>query len=49
LIHIEKVKKGNGELETMEELPNLGELYVPLAWAARLRRVFNMMGPPSDH
>ena len=44
----EKVKKGNDELETTEELPNLGPLYAPLTWAERLRRAFNMMGPPSD-
>ena len=36
------VKKGNDKLETTEELPNLGELYAPLTWAERLRRVFNI-------
>ena len=39
---IEKVKEGNDKLETTEELPNLGELYAPLTWAERLRRVFNI-------
>jgi hypothetical protein len=39
---IEKVKKENDTLETTEELLNLGELYAPLTWAERLRRVFNI-------
>jgi hypothetical protein len=39
---IEKVKKGNDKLETTEELPSLGELYAPLTWAERLRRVFDI-------
>ena len=39
---IEKVKKGNDKLEITEEIPNLGELYAPLTWAERLRRVFNI-------
>jgi len=45
---IGKVKKGNDKFETTEKLPNLGALYAHLTWAERLRRVFNMMGPPSD-
>jgi hypothetical protein len=39
---IEKVKKRNDKLETTGEIPNRGELYAPLTWAERLRRVFNI-------
>jgi len=48
---IEKVKKENDKLETTEELPNLGELYAPLTWTERLRRVVNIDigGIPARH
>jgi len=49
-IPIEKVKnKGDDKRhKTAEELASSVELNAPLTWAQRLKRVFNMMGPPSD-
>ena len=32
-----------------EEAASRDELVAPLTWAQRLKRVFNMMGPPSDY
>jgi hypothetical protein len=32
-----------------EETRQVVELVAPLSWAQRLKRVFNMMGPPSGH
>ena len=39
---IEKVKKGNDKHDPAAELAILGELYAPLTWAQRLKRIFNI-------
>ena len=37
-----KVKKGHDPHKAASELANLGELYAPLTWAQRLKRIFNL-------
>jgi len=51
---LEKVKgKGDDKIHnkanTAKEASSRDKLVAPLNWAQRLKRVFNMTGPPSDH
>ncbi|MBV1877672.1 MAG: transposase [Pseudomonadales bacterium] len=43
-----KKVKGKGDDKKHDETGE-DELVAPLTWAQRLKRVFNMMGPPSDY
>jgi hypothetical protein len=44
-----KRKDANKTRKIPAESAKRDELVAPLTWAQRLKRVFNMMGPPSDH
>ena len=48
---VKKVKdKGDDKKHQMaEETASRNKLVAPLTWAQRLKRVFNMTGPPSDY
>ena len=43
-----KGKEDSKTDKTFEEATSQDELIALLSWAQRLKRVFNMMGPPSD-
>jgi hypothetical protein len=44
-----KGKEHDKKHKTPEQATSREELVAPLTWAQRLKRVFNMTGPPSDY
>ncbi len=44
-----KNKRDDRKHKTAEQAASRDELVAPLTWAQRLKRVFNMTGPPSDY